>query len=280
MKLRLSESKDRAGLIALWNEAFGDSVDSIEFFLNNRYIPENTVVAEENGIIISMLYLLEGKVSSDKIYSAYYLYAAATLKSHRGRGIMADMLTFAEDLAFKRNVDLICLKPADDRLYEFYSKFGYKTVFATKTVIINSDGVYKNSNNVVENCNNYFAARENAFKNYGRFVWDNKAIKFAIDYHKYYSGKVLERRNGFSLYSCNDSVCSVKELCFTTDLIDEILKELSSVNVSKTQIDLPVDYPINCDHYVIKPNGMALAVSQYAKDIFNLNNLYLNLTLD
>ena len=47
--IRISAESDRSGLIALWQEAFGDSEKAIEFFLDNRYVAEKTVVSEDNG---------------------------------------------------------------------------------------------------------------------------------------------------------------------------------------------------------------------------------------
>ena len=162
--IRLAEFKDKSGLTALWNEAFGDSIDSIEFFLRRRFNPKTTVVCEENGKIVSMLFLLEGKVYCENIlFSAYYLYAAATLKSHRGRGIMGDMLEFSKKFAAEKGVDLICLKPANDKLFEYYEKHGYKTVFSTKTVSLSVHSQKKPSIIEADSACEFFEARENAF---------------------------------------------------------------------------------------------------------------------
>ena len=98
--IRLSQTKDIPDLITLWNEAFGDSEEDIRFFLDRKYIPENTVVYDDNGKIASVLFLLSGDMRiSGKDYPSYYLYAAATLQSHRGKGIMGQMLEYSKNLA-------------------------------------------------------------------------------------------------------------------------------------------------------------------------------------
>ena len=280
--IRLSVSADRNGIINLWHEAFGDSVEAIELFLNNRYIPENTVVAEENGKIASMLFLLEGKLFVDSvIYNAYYLYAAATLKEFRGRGLMAEMLDFSRNLAKERNVDLICLKPAEDSLYDYYGKFGYKSVFSSKIITVNqildSDNCRINS----EAETDYFTVRDNVFSIYNRFVWDNEAIKYAIKQHKYYEGSVISGCNGYCLYSVENDVCCVKEMCFTSNKLLCILKIiLKNSSATTIKIELPTEYQTNSFDYEIKNNGMALPISQKAEAILNSGNIYLNLTLD
>ncbi len=62
MIIRLSHKNDISGIISLWSESFGDSEEEIMFFIKNKYIPENTLVAELNGEIASVLFLLDGKM--------------------------------------------------------------------------------------------------------------------------------------------------------------------------------------------------------------------------
>lgn len=277
--IRLSKITDREGLIVLWQEAFGDSREAIEFFLERRFFPDNTLVAEENGRIASMLFLFDGEVKADdKLLKAYYLYAAATLKEFRGKGIMAAMLKEAETLARNRRVDLICLKPAEKSLYDFYKKHGYLTAFSTKTVTLKTDfGLLSDK----EVCNDMFAARETVFEDYNRFVWDKSSIGFAVEQHKYYLGKVYERCEGYCLYNVKGSVCYVKEMSFTPSLANNVLSEIATVEqVNEFRIELPCAYPLKSESCIISDNGMALLLSDNAHFIASTNDLYLNLTLD
>ncbi len=279
--IRLSQIDDRKGITALWSEAFGDSAEAIEFFLDRRYLPENTLVAEENGVIASMLFLLDGKVKIGKDYlDAYYLYAAATLKEFRGRGIMAQMLNQAALLANSRGVDLICLKPAEESLFTFYAHHGYKTVFKTKKAtvkILETDSISADFQGNID----AFDAREKMFIDVNGFVWDKNAVDFAFEQHKYYGGKVLTGRNGYCLYSTVDGVCYVKEMCFTQAEIDCATSCLANVEaVNEIHIDLPVSADIAHCEYTVENNGMALLLSEKAEIINDFNDLYLNLTLD
>lgn len=278
--IRLSEKNDREGLIVLWQEAFGDTREAIELFLNKRYLPQNTLVDDDNGKITSMLYLLDGKVIADGVtMNAYYLYAAATLKEYRGRGIMAKMLQNVKELAENRGVDLVCLKPAEESLYGFYEKHGYKTVFTTQKAAIKHEPVATDS--IEAEKTDLFAVRENTFKNFNRFIWDKTAIEFAAEQHKHYGGKVVECCNGYCLYSVDDDVCSVKELGFTSDFLSDILGKISATEqVSEFHIELPLGYTVTADEYTVVKNGMALILSQKAHIIKNKSDLYLNLTLD
>ncbi len=277
--IRLSVSSDFEGIIRLWQEAFGDTEEAIRMFLHSRYIPENTIVAEENGAVVSMLFLLDGKFKVDNIlYNSYYLYAAATAKAYRGRGIMAELLGYAQNLAESRKIDFICLKPAEESLYGFYEKFGYKSVFAAKRVSLkcgNDSKIYSDSDIDWEKVRNEFLIGTDAF------IWDNQAIEFAVNQHIFYGGNVLKSCKGYCLYTYEDSKCYVKELCFTHNTPEGFFLVLKSkFDFEEIIIELPVGYADDSDGELIN-NGMALAVSSSAQNfINNIKNAYLNLTLD
>lgn len=281
--IKLSDKSDKNGIINLWQEAFGDTAEAVELFLDNKYIPENTVICEENGKIASMLFLLEGKLKIKGVsHKAYYLYAAATLKEFRGRGIMAEMLDFSKKLAAEREVDFICLKPAEESLYGYYKKFGYKEIFASKKYKIKSLLSFKNeiSNNFCETDREKL--RNNAFENTDGFVWDKASIDYAVLQHKYYGGSVFGNCKGYLLYNVSDGKCNVKECCFTQEDLSEALTRLQSeAGIVDINIELPCNYQIDNTEFEIHKNGMAVAVTDIAESIINeINDLYLNLTLD
>ena len=58
--LRPSRTADRAELAALWRTAFGDPDDYIDSALDNLWVPENAVVAEADGKVVSAMYVLGG----------------------------------------------------------------------------------------------------------------------------------------------------------------------------------------------------------------------------
>lgn len=280
--IRLSVEADSQGLIALWQEAFGDSEEAIRMFLDFRYVPVNTVVAEENGRIVSMLFLLEGKLKiKNRLYPSYYLYAAATAKSERGRGLMPELLAFAENVARNREVDFICLKPAGKSLYDYYCKFGYKSVFSTKIVKINNFD--KNDFLISNEAKIDWARSRNKFLSESdAFIWDDSAIDFAVRQHLYYGGKVLRCSNGYCLYTVDDGKCTVKEWSFTDAGFNDIISFMQYHDeCDEIYVELPVDRDFKGYDFEIKDNGMALAVSDSAKSFVDkIENAYLNLTLD
>lgn len=150
MKIRTAVKNDKEALFRLWREAFGDGDEVIEHFFDTVIEYENTVVAEIDGEAVSALYLIPAEISHEnKLYSAYYVYAAATLKSFRKRGIMAKLLEFADSLAEHRSIDYLFLHPAEEYLYAYYAKNGYETAFYEKEDTFDGDFV-KWSEEVIE----------------------------------------------------------------------------------------------------------------------------------
>jgi len=280
--IRLSDKSDINGIIKLWKEAFGDSEREIMFFLDNRYKPENTLVAEENGKIASMLFLLEGEMKIDKkLYPSYYLYAACTLKEFRGRGYMASLLAFAKDTALKRNVDFICLLPAEESLYKFYENHGYKPVFKKNIYTLSRNSIDDSSFSDKESSCNPEKIRNNAFVNIDYFKWDSLSLDFAIKHNKFYGGQVVMNCEGYSLYSISNDEIYVKEITFT-DNIDAVLSNLFAIHsdVNKIIVDLPVGIKTSAENYEIVNWGMALAINNNAEKILDgLKDAYLGLTL-
>jgi len=130
MNIRTANENDKKQLYSLWNEAFGDSDEVIDMFYKSVIKADNTVLAEEDGRVISALYLIKAEITvNKKDYKAYYIYAAATDKKYRRRGVMGKLLEFCSALSEKRNVDYLFLHPETEKLYSYYAKNGFVTAF-------------------------------------------------------------------------------------------------------------------------------------------------------
>lgn len=282
--IRFAKQTDICSIIALWSEAFGDKEEDIRFFLDNRFIPENTVVFVENGEVVSMLFLLEGDLIIDnKSYSSYYLYAACTSVSQRGRGIMANLLEKAKETAENRGKYFICLMPGEPSLFDFYKRFGYKSIFSRKILSINNSDLNNDCKGIQSEENDLLVeTRKNAFGGFNRFEWDENAIRFACKHHLLYGGKALVSCKGYALYSTNANELTVKEFTFSPDNLENAAaKLLSECKTDNIIIHLPSDYPTDIGRYEIKKSAMALAVkNDYEQIIEEVNNAYLGLTLD
>lgn len=285
--IRLSVNNDREGIISLWQEAFGDSKDEINVFLKNKYFPDDTLIYEIDGEIASMLFLLDGDMCIEgKDYPSYYLYAACTAKKHRGKGLMAALLEFAKEISGARNKYFICLMPAEKSLFNFYERFGYKSLFKYKLLTVDREEIesdcdfsISDEENIIVN---FFEIRKRAFEKFDYFKWDSKAINFAFEHNKLYSGGCLRNRKGYLLYSQSTNGIIVKENTFAEPEFKAALKKLFDFSVTpKITIRLPVCYDVAIGKSEIVDCAMLTALNKNAEKLMNkMKNPYLGLTLD
>lgn len=282
--IRLSSENDINGIVCLWEESFGDSEKDIFFFLNTHYKPHNTIVCELDDEIVSVLFLLDGEMHIDGVdYPSYYLYAACTSLKYRGKGYMGDLLRFAQSISAERNRFFIALKPAEESLYNYYAKFGYRPVFTKKTAVLDKADLCENT--VCEcdyNISELSIIRNRFFNDINYFKWDEKSVKFAFDHHKYFGGEVLANRNGYILYSVDGRKLIVKESAFTQKeflfCVSEIIK---NIDIDSVRVELPYGYEFECSKNESGNAGMLLPLCDEADYLLkNINDAYLALTLD
>lgn len=107
---------DKDEIIPLWQEAFGDTENEINFFIDNcRHA--KCLAYYINNEIASMLYLVNCKLDGN---NALYIYAACTAEKYRGQGIMTKLIEYCIKQYSKQY--LICLIPASDTLVDYYSE--------------------------------------------------------------------------------------------------------------------------------------------------------------
>jgi ribosomal protein S18 acetylase RimI-like enzyme len=164
--LRIANSADFDGIAALWQEAFGDSREAVERFF--EHFPNcRSFVAEEDGKIVSMVHALPQILSPDT--PAAYIYAVATAKESRGRGLCRDLMAFAEN-ELKEKFDLCVLTPGEPSLFRFYETLGYETAF------YRSRNPFPGGEEI--SLEDYAALRENLLTQ-SHIVYDKAALRYA-----------------------------------------------------------------------------------------------------
>jgi GNAT superfamily N-acetyltransferase len=135
--MRRAVPGDLAGLAALWREAFGDEEAEIRRFFDELFPFCQGFCADEGGTIASMLFALPCELAGGgEPEKAAYLYAVATDKRFRGRGLARRLMAFAEKELQKEGVSCVLLVPGEPSLVEFYRPLGYagRTFLTEKTV--------------------------------------------------------------------------------------------------------------------------------------------------
>ncbi len=107
---------------ALWQSVFDEDAAVTELFFKNIYdICQNPVI-EKDGEVLSSAFLIPCEISE---YKGFYVYCAMTRPSYRGKGLMAQVLTLADEAVKKCGLDFLLLVPAEESLFNYYGKFGF-----------------------------------------------------------------------------------------------------------------------------------------------------------
>jgi len=118
--IRFSTHSDIPAMRKIWDACFPGDEGYADFFFKTLY--NKALVFEQDCTVTSMLHLLPFK--RDDGAAITYIYGVGTLPEYRRRGQSAALITAALN-----DNDICILIPAEDWLFGFYEKFGFKTVF-------------------------------------------------------------------------------------------------------------------------------------------------------
>ena len=111
-----------AGLRQLWKEAFGDTDAFLDRFFSVAFAAERCRCVTEDSRVMAALYWFDCSCRGEKLA---YLYAVATAKDCRGRGLcrrlLEDTHSHLKSLGYAGTI----LVPADDALRQMYGRMGY-----------------------------------------------------------------------------------------------------------------------------------------------------------
>lgn len=118
-----------ADLRKLWQEAFGDSDETVDAFFTTGFSEDRCHSIRENGVIVSALYWFDCELNGQKIA---YLYAVATDKNHRGRGLARRLLDETHKILKDQGYAGAILVPGSQELFTMYKKLGYRAATTVK----------------------------------------------------------------------------------------------------------------------------------------------------
>lgn len=226
--IAFAEDKMIPRLKALWKECFGDGDDYINFYYENRFRAEDTLVWLEGTEPAAMLTMLPAQIwQSGQLLPVYYLYAVATGTAFRGRGLSTKLLDCANDETARRGGEMTVLVPASEELFAFYRKRGYFDTYRIKA----ANFAAKNLSNLDTNSIKidkiseleYKRLRDVRFQAEGDICWGGEAIAYAVAENRFGGGfccKILSR------YGQSTALCykiEDKLIVRETTLADEAL---------------------------------------------------------
>lgn len=246
-------------LIRLWSDVFGDEREYIELLFPQDKAICDVFAAFDGDKIISVLYLLDCALTFNNVlYTGKYLYAAATDKLYRGKGLMASLIAEAQEYCSGSGVDFISLVPADEGLYNYYEKFGfipamYRTTLYKKTDLLSEDRVEMSGEE-------YFYERERRLRN--SITFTGESIGYAVSCLKYSGLKFYRGTNGQLFITEDDS-----------SLFDELINK-------NTAVRYVISDEINGNECDIEKYGMLYPIHPALKTEWTFTDLYMNIALD
>ncbi len=127
--------RDLPALTRLWQACFGDTEAEVRAFWQALFDCTPVYLRRApDGSPAAMLCTPAELVGDDgDAVPAAYLYAVCTAPALRGRGYCRLLLQEAEQDLAKQDVRAAVLVPAEESLFGFYARFGYRTVFTCRT---------------------------------------------------------------------------------------------------------------------------------------------------
>lgn len=301
MNIRYAKGEDLDKLKDIWNYCFGDEESFVEYYFNNKYKPENTIIVEEGDDFKSSLQLNQYKIKlNDKIYDISYVVGVSTYPNARGKGYMKDMMEFSLNEIYKRGQIVSLLMPIDYRLYK---KYGYEHCYDQLEYKINIDGLKQfkingdfekvNENHIDEMIGiyNYFLSKSNGYVVRDKFYYENLFKEIKCENGHIYIHKNNEY-DGYIIYFIMGDTMLVREMCYKN--INSLKSMLKFIFNHNTQCkNIKVMAPINDSIRYVLPNlkdndinikpfmmGRIINVEDFLNDIYvedtELDSVYIN----
>lgn len=141
-------------IIKIWSECFpGDSPRWRRMFFDAVYVDDEalTMTDPESGHTVSSLLLLSYSMNfQGGTAGVGYIYGAGTLKKHRARGYMSQLVRAALHEASDRGDTFVALIPANEALRSYYRRFGFSTTFFTRPERYTSAHTFAFEGNYIE----------------------------------------------------------------------------------------------------------------------------------
>lgn len=129
----------------IWKLCFGDDDAYIDFFFTSRYREDKTLLMLLNGEIVSMLTIIPVEVvtADGRTFPSAMLYAVATHPEYRGRGFASRLMDFCDRHLKQNLMEMSVIVPAEERLFDFYARRGYKKGFYIREISIDAGSIKK-----------------------------------------------------------------------------------------------------------------------------------------
>ena len=212
-------------LRALWRDAFGDGDEYLDLFFSEYPAERFALAAVCDGKVAAALYLLPlTLICGERKYPAQYVYAVATDRQRRRRGLMRALLDKAAEEAGQSGIDALVTVPSNAGLFPYYAACGFETAFYADTLAKNvepAEGVKFTETTLCaqKTVRDAFFSR---FPLYGQ--WDGAALAYRDRETALLGGQVLAFELGgrpayLAAVPDKDTLCITEMTCEADDAV-------------------------------------------------------------
>lgn len=284
LELFRPEAGDMPQLKELYLSCFDESEAAADYMFENMLTANTAYAAKVEQEIAAALYLLPcGILYDDKTARASYLMGAGTKKEYRGKGIMSALIKYALNCAAKNGDEFSVLEPAEESLYSYYSRFGYKPAYSSSVFDYNlqkNDTKAYNSIHLTKSSFDIWSyLRFNICKSIrGSVHWSDAHLIYCSEINKIYGGGILGFDYGYALYTSDSNGYFVDELICLPEYMSDFLRALAlSLGTERLTVRCPAGLNKNANRVSM---GMLLPLKNSGFEPILNDNSYLGLSLD
>lgn len=252
--VRLANVQDIHQVRDLWNYCFDDTPEFVDFYFQTCYQSENTLVAEDEGKIMSSLQLLPYRMFlREREIPVSYIVGVATWPEYRGRGLVRELLEFADTILHERGIFQSILLPFQ---YEFYRKYGWEVCYdflTYKSLESLSYHYLKESKDnksahvkfkkvdldddivKITECYNQYMERFHGYIIRGKTEWSKLIHDVTLDGGACYLYEENEKVLGYIMYTIQDKKLNIRELIYISHDAKSALVNLAFSHIGQVE---------------------------------------------
>lgn len=266
MEISFASSGDELKLKRLFLNCFDDTLGFVNMFFDHYFSEDNTLVAEENGEKVGLLFMLPCTAEEKQ---CFYVYGVCVSPDFRKNGIGTALIKAAQRVASERGGKII-LHPEDEELFSFYEKAGLSPAAYLREVTVVPEGEAVTLFPITPA--EYKTLRDSAFSKDNPVLWDSYATEYALLQETFFGGTSYrfecDEANGIVLCGRAGGEPFIKETTAPPSLLPRVCAAVcKKLGGESVRVWLPDSTEVGTKKTVGYGNGFS-------------NDLYLNLMLD
>lgn len=242
MNIKAPTPCDIPALRNLWKEAFSDTDEFLDIFFATAFSPERSFCVKENDEAITALYFFDCIFKGEKIA---YIYAVATAKSHRGRGLCRKLMEHTHKVLKSFGYKGAILVPGSASLFDFYGKMGYKTCCYLSEKEVGKG----NSREAVQKISaEEYALLRKEYLPEGAVIQEGENLSFLSTYAEFYKGEdflFTASKEGNTLI-CHEFLGNIKK---APDILKSLYCETGKFRTMGNDIPFAMYLPFKGEDY-------------------------------